>query len=168
MGATELSTSLGVAAPNYVFTAGLLHDVGKIVLGTFVEVDPAPILGLAFDQGLSFEEAEREVLGIDHAEVGAALLEHWGLPGPIAEAVRCHHHPAKVNGDPLVADLVHVADVLALMAGLGTGSDGLHYRPAAESLERLEVTNLVAETATCRMLGRLEELRGLFANALRG
>ena len=53
----------------HAFTAGLLHDVGKVLLGTFVDVDDAPIKELVELDNLTFNEAERMVLGVDHAEV---------------------------------------------------------------------------------------------------
>ncbi|NQT93412.1 MAG: HDOD domain-containing protein, partial [Lentisphaerae bacterium] len=64
IGAEQLAEALGRKPPGHTFTTGLLHDLGKIVLGTFVEVDVAPILEMAFQNQVSFEVAEQHVLGI--------------------------------------------------------------------------------------------------------
>jgi len=159
IGAEELAKALQRPAPSYAFTAGLLHDVGKVVLGTFVEIDSRPIVHMAFKDGLSFEVAERAVLGIDHAEVGAALLEYWQLPDSIVQVVRWHHQPEEVPGDPYVTDLVHAADSLSVECGLGTGVDGLNYCSSRVTIDRLHLRTKVTEAVTCKMLTELQALR---------
>ena len=156
---------LGMHAPNYTFTAALLHDIGKIVLGTFVEVDAAPIMNLAFEDGVPFEEAESRVLGVSHPEVGAILLEEWKLPDEVVGAVRWHQQPEN-NDNPanqIIVDIVHAADALSLMGGFGTGSDGLNYKLSPVVAQRLGLTNAVAEEAVCKMLEGLAEIEVLFA-----
>jgi len=164
VGTERLAEALGLKPPDHAFTAGLLHDVGKLVLGTFVEVDAGPIMELAQREGISFEVAERRVLGIDHAETGAALLGKWELPETIVEVNRWHHNPDGFSGDPLVVDLVHVADALCLMLAIGAGSDGLQYRPSREVADRINLTTLASETAVCGILEGLNELSELFNN----
>ena len=75
-----VAAELNLACRSEAFTAGLLHDMGKIVLGTFVDVDDAPIKEIMRTDQLAFNEAEQMVLGIDHAEVASALLLAWNLP----------------------------------------------------------------------------------------
>ena len=90
------------------FTTGLLHDIGKIVLGTFVEIDDEPIHEIVRIDQLSFDEAERMVLGIDHAEVAAALLRAWNLPDDVVAAVRWHHEPSRADENRRdLVDLMH-------------------------------------------------------------
>lgn len=161
IGAEELAKALEVKPPAHTFTAGLLHDLGKILLGTFVEADALSITALAYGEQVSFEVAECRVLGTDHAEVGAALLEHWNLPGAIVEAVRWHHQPDAAPGDTLVADLVHVADNALTESGVGTGIDGLNYRVSPNALTRLNVDTEDVERVMCTVLTSLEEFRAL-------
>jgi len=164
IGSLELAQALGLRAPDQVFTAALLHDIGKVALGTFVEVAAEPIMALAFRQKVAFDAAERQVLGIDHAELGAVLLEDWRLPPGIVEAVAWHHLPTRFEGkDRLVTDLVHVADQICLVGGIGAGADGSHYRPSEEAVSGLRVTTRVIETVTCRILSGLSELGDLLA-----
>lgn len=165
VGAEQLAFALGIKPPDHAFTSGLLHDIGKIALGTFMEVDATPIMVLAQAEQLSFEVAEQRVLGIDHAEAGAALLDAWELPEEIVMVNRWHHDPKNFPGDPLVADLVHVADALCLQGAIGAGGvDGLQYRPSPEVVERIGLTTLAAETAVCGIMQGLSELSGLFDN----
>lgn len=95
------------------FAAGLLHDCGKIVLMSRLPEPFAEAVALAAREGRPLHEAERAVLGADHAEVGAYLLGLWGLPHPIVEAVAFHHSEQRMAGglDTVVA--VGVANLLA-------------------------------------------------------
>ena len=162
IGAEQLALVLNIKAPDYTFTAGLLHDIGKIVLGTFVKVDVAPIMALANQENVSFDEAEKQVLGIDHAEAGAILLEKWNLPESLVNVDRWHHQPDQFQGDRLVLDLVHVADVLAMMGGLGVGEDGLNYHTSSEVVARLNLTTKITEGVVCKIMSGLKELSSLF------
>ena len=161
VGTERLAEALDIIAPHYAFTAGLLHDLGKIVLGTFVQVDADPIKQIAVEIGVSFDLAEAEVLGIDHAEVGAALLKQWSLPEQLVEVARWHHWPVRCSGDKLVLDLVHLADILCLQAGLGIGSDGLPYRSSPASMSRVGLKANVGEAVICQIMRGLDELSDL-------
>ena len=162
VGSEELARKVGKKVPPHTFTTGLLHDIGKTVLGLFVEVDADPILDVAFEEKVSFEIAERRVLGIDHAEVGAVLLDEWNLPENIVDGVRHHHSPLDCEDDPFVASVVHVVDNLCLERGIGMGIDGLNYWPSPEVIERLHLTAELSEEVAHDVLERLEELRGIF------
>jgi putative nucleotidyltransferase with HDIG domain len=161
IGAEDLAARLDRKAPPHTYTSGLLHDLGKVVLGTFLEVSVGPVLELAQNEQLSFDVAEARVMGVDHAEAGAALLEHWNLPKNISDVVRYHHHPEALKGDTVVVDLVHMADALAIESGLGGGVDGMNYKPSEVVMSRLKVRPQVAEQVVCRMLKELEEFKAL-------
>jgi putative nucleotidyltransferase with HDIG domain len=158
--AERLGVALNGRASDYLFTAGLLHDLGKIVLGTYVRVDAQPITDRACGQGISFDVAERLVLGVDHAEVGAELLTRWELPPAVVQAVRWHHQPEDAP-EAGSADLVHAADALILSSGIGSGEDGLNYRVSNAVAARLGVTSRIEEQVLSETLDALEELRPL-------
>ena len=168
IGAEQISKVMKLGAPDYTFTAGLLHDIGKIVLGTFVAIDVEPIKKLAFEEGVSFEVAEKRILGIDHAEVGAALLECWNLPQMIEVAVRWHHNPSGCEGDKLVADIVHVANSFSMLEGLSPGIDEMNYGASREATERLGIKTKMAEKIICETVSRLDEVREWFADGAGG
>jgi putative nucleotidyltransferase with HDIG domain len=159
VGTEALAAELGLTPPVRAFAAGLMHDIGKLLFGTFLEVEIEPVLALAASEKVSFDEAERQVLGIDHAELGALLLESWHLPGDIVQAVRFHHRPdAAPSHNPLITDLVHVADQLCTMGGLGNGVDGLNYRPSEATLARLGINNHRAERTLSAIMSGLSRL----------
>jgi len=161
IGAEEIAKCMNIKAPFLTFTAGLLHDLGKVVLSTFIEVDVQRIVNLAYSGEASFEAAEAEVLGIDHAETGALLLQAWNLPEEIVNAVKYHHRPDDFEGDALVVDLVHLADSLALTNGLGRGFDGLNYKPSPLVLERRKLEGCSTDDVVAKMIEGIDEFRDL-------
>jgi putative nucleotidyltransferase with HDIG domain len=162
IGTRKLGEILDLQIPDSLFTAGLLHDIGKIVLGTYVDQDATSILSLAFEEGQSFEQAEQQVLGIDHAEVGACLLEHWNLPAELVEVVRWHHEPERLSADTMAVNLVHMADVSCLMAGVGAGLDALSYRPSSKVTAHLGLDMNALIKTVYDSLNELMEVRKLF------
>jgi putative nucleotidyltransferase with HDIG domain len=160
--ATKLAQRLKVNIPEHLFAAALTHDIGKIVLGTFPEVNAKAITAFALDQRITFEQAERKTLGIDHAEVGACLVEHWSLPSSIVDAVRLHHQPERAVQDPLIVSLVHVADVVCLMAGVGASVDALSYRPSSQAMQRLGLQLGILDQIVYDVLNELLKIRTLF------
>lgn len=111
------------------FTAGLLHDIGKSLLTEFLDGTSGEIVAeIAQGQRPDYLAAERERLGIDHAELGHLVACRWQLPDALQAAIRHHHHPAEADPEwrPLVY-AVHLGDILAMMRGYATGSDGMHY-----------------------------------------
>ncbi len=127
---------LKVEAAEEIFTAALLHDVGKLVLGDFVK-DEFKQIETAVSQGISFEMAEKIVLGTNHADVGARILTKWLLPPEIVNAVQFHHAPEASERLSSMLDIVHVANFISMMIGIGIGRDGLQHEPSAEVTERL-------------------------------
>ncbi len=90
------------------FLTGLLHDIGKIALDTcFPEAYAGVLQKVA--QGAFFVEAEREVLGMDHAEAGSLLAAEWSFPQAIIEVIRDHHDP---KPEDFLPNLIHLADLL--------------------------------------------------------
>jgi len=166
--AEEIARALKIQAPDVTFTAAILHDIGKAVLGSFVAEKIAQIEKRLLEVGGAFDDEERESLGIDHAEVGAIILTKWELPAELVDTVRCHHRPGDGKIDQLMTDIVHVADALCLSGGFGTGRDGLRYRPSKSALLRLKINIHVLELAACEAAPRIAEVRTLFADAKKG
>jgi putative nucleotidyltransferase with HDIG domain len=94
------------------FTIGLLHDIGKLITSQFITPEVKMAMRLKVAHGYSPVEAERCMLGADHAEVGAALLYIWRLPEFIVEAVAMHHRPA-IKPVARLSALASVANTLA-------------------------------------------------------
>ena len=161
--ATQVLSNINQApASPEAYTAGLFQDLGKLVLGHFVRVDGNAIGELAFEKGYSFEQAEREVLGIDHAEVGAILLKSWGIGGVIHDAVRWHHEPEQApESSRPVAQVVHIAGQIVNLAGIGGGTDGSQYHPSQQALDDLNIRPKQVEQVMRETLLQLDALQSL-------
>ena len=116
--AEGLVKELKIEHADEIFTAALLHDIGKLVLGEFV-ADGVHKIEQALSQGVAFETAEDMVLGTNHADLGARILKQWSLPAGIVNAVRWHHDPESAEQSDSMLDIVHVANGLCLEIGIG-------------------------------------------------
>ena len=110
------------------FTAGLLHDLGKVVLHHALtpEIQVA-VRARIKEGGCSRPEAERSVVGTDHAEVGAVLLARWKLPDAVVEAV-AHHHQPPAGSPPPLSCVIHLANWIAHTTGSTPGWEGYAVR----------------------------------------
>jgi len=113
------------------FVAGLLHDVGRLVLFLSMPDAMRTALQQAKERGECLHTVEREVLGFDHAQVGAALMSSWNFPGVFTEVVGYHHMPALASRFPVEAAAVHAGDVIA--NGLFIGNSGQPVVPGLEA-----------------------------------
>lgn len=121
------------------FTAGLMHDIGKVVLSLFVEQKFHEIMEVVEQQGVSFQAAEKIILGVDHAEMGGEMARMWDFPDRLRLAITYHHlDKPEAYSDDLTL-LVYLADILTLMFGQDLGSDGLAYTGYPEVLRHFHL-----------------------------
>ena len=121
-----------------VFTPALLHDVGKLVLGTFVKEELEAIQSIAA-KGVPFVVAENMILGTDHAEIGAQILTHWNFPKEVIHAVRWHHDPDSPETVNIQMDIVYLANLLCQTSNTGDGTGGQSVELSPVVIERLGV-----------------------------
>lgn len=120
--ARNLAQRCQVLHPERLFVAGLLHDLGSLVLyQRYPDVLRESLLTSRGNEEVLAQQ-ERELIGFDHAEVGGALLELWGLPDILQQAVTYHHRPT-VPGHSLEVAIVHLADTLANRTDQGSFSE---------------------------------------------
>lgn len=162
IGAQLVAQRAQIPMADTVFTAGLLHDIGKVVLSVWLENKVAALYSLAVHEGVPFDVAERKLLGFDHTEVGRYVAAQWNLPEPILDAVRFHHDPNASQPSSPVADAVHVGDYLTMALGFGLGGDGLQYVLYGEALERLRLSAEDLDQVTDAFVASYERYEALF------
>jgi len=123
-----------------LFTAALLKDIGKVVLSRYVKDLFQEIIAEVREGRLSFVEAEKKILGIDHAELGGRIVERWRFNETLADLIRNHHTPDKASPQDVSLPIVYLGDCICMMLGIGLGSDGLAYRYYAQAADRLHFT----------------------------
>ncbi|MEP0828348.1 MAG: HDOD domain-containing protein [bacterium] len=164
--AESLSTLLKIRDSGLIYTAALLHDIGKIVMGEFVADCFKDIQRIISEKNISFELAEEEILGVSHTEIGAILAESWHFPSVIADCIRWHHNPDLYSQDEPAIDVVHIADATCLMEGIGLGRDDLQYRLSDLAVNRLNLSSNLLELAISQTLLNLEDIENMFRDTL--
>jgi putative nucleotidyltransferase with HDIG domain len=139
LAAKVIAEKLG-AETDLVFTAALLHDIGKLVLSGFLQGSYESAVKEIGNSGQSFAEAEKALLGVEHAEVGGRLLSRWNFPEDLVKAVWYHHNPADAYPHQQLAGYVYLADLVAHSLGKGEGYQSFAIRGRPEVLEMLEIT----------------------------
>ncbi|MBI5365492.1 MAG: HDOD domain-containing protein, partial [Planctomycetes bacterium] len=106
-----------------LFIAGLLHDVGKIVIDQFLHEQFQEVLDLVQSRNILIAKAEEEVLGVTHAEIGSWLFQKWNLSKGLIESAASHHNPALASENVRQVAIVHLADIVCRALQIGSGGD---------------------------------------------
>jgi len=122
-----------------VFVAGLLHDIGKLVVNQYMVDDFGKIQKLIKEKGYTFYEAEQDVLGVTHAEIGKWLAVKWNLPAQLCDAIMCHHTPVKAKKNIFLASLVNFSDYLCKISSIGYSGDDVIPELLPETVEVLRL-----------------------------
>jgi putative nucleotidyltransferase with HDIG domain len=113
--------------PEATNIAALIHDIGKLIMVRYLKTDSETVVKLCEEKNLTFAEAEKELFGCDHAEVGGAMARKWSFPEPITAAIERHHEAEPGNPD-LMLDAVILANLTAKTVGIGLGAAGMNDR----------------------------------------
>jgi len=142
--------------PETAFTAGLIHDVGKVVLDRFFREDLERIIDLLDRHTASMAEVERSIMGLDHGEIGGYVAQRWRLPDVLQEAISYHHKPLDAPSQRQVASLIDVANAIAreLKIGLCLGSES---RPSPDVFSAAGVTPEVYDSVSESLPDLIEE-----------
>lgn len=156
-GARWLAKTQKYSQPDQAFVAGLLHDIGKLVLDELLRYEPSwqAEWSKLQQQGAAFIEMEHWLTGLDHAELGGRIAQQWNLPEVLIEAIAFHHKPEQATIEPCVTYWVHLADAAALMLGIGLGYDGLSYELNETAVRQCKLETLDMGTL---MQAELEQL----------
>lgn len=130
------------AQTNDGFIAGLLHDIGRIILDQHFPDEFQEIMALAGSSELSLLEAERKVLGVTHCDIGYWVTEKWNLPPMLTDSILFHHSPFGCRESYVLTSIVHVADVVSKSFGSYVGED---FTPSPRDESAFRLLNLDAE-----------------------
>ncbi len=151
-GAKIIAADKQPALADDAFSAGLIHDVGKVILDPYILERKGAFEKFMRTDKTSFLGAEREILGFDHGEIAAGICKKWRIPENLAVAIQYHHYPLESDGNVL-ACILHVADAIAMMTGIGGGLDGMFYQVEEKALALLRLD----EPAISLLMGEVVE-----------
>ncbi|MDA8235256.1 MAG: HDOD domain-containing protein [Clostridia bacterium] len=157
MTARDIAKRVKFPAPEEAFVAGLLHDIGKVVLNIHVGNLYQEILDKITTEKIPFTVAEDEILGISHAEIGARVGEKWNLPKDLVDAIGNHHLTDEKLTPQMLTAIIHVADAICLMLGIGLGGDGLMYPLDEKAVKMLGLDDKTIEEILLGVTDYLQE-----------
>jgi len=161
-----LARHVGMEKPMVLFTAGVLHDIGKTILDGFLGDTYQQVVDLLSETSLTFHEAEKQILGYSHAEVGELIMRRWLLPEEIIVSARYHHEPSHYTGGDRVTrqavDLTHLADCLVLTMGIGVGNDGLRYAVDGDLARKYQLNEQVLDRIRVDTLTEIQRLERVY------
>ena len=140
------------------YTAGLLLDIGKVILSRFAEDQFNQIIEKTKDDKTPFNIAEQEVLGFDHPRIGGRIIKKWNLPPILIEAVQYHHQPEKAEINKTLTYIGHFADVISDMLGIGLGSDGLMYVFEENTLDVFGLSKEDMESIMSELVDKIQSM----------
>ncbi len=158
--AGEIAAAVGFDAPDTAYMAGLFHDMGKIILDPYVRERKVLFDNYtATHPEKTLQDAERDILGFDHAVIAAILCENWNLPRSISFGIRHHHQPSSA-GDHQLSHIVHLADYFTIQAGVGTAGTAFCRELDESSLSRVTLDPDTLNAAVEKARQFVENLTG--------
>jgi len=143
-----------------VFTGGIIHNVGKTILAIYVQNTFKDILEEVTKNNKTFNEAEKMIMGYSHQEISAKILEKWNFPEVLKAIVTYYSDPENAPDEhKLEVSIVHIANVLSLMAGIGVGADGLYHQISDKALEAVGIENEQLEALFNRIPEMIKQVR---------
>lgn len=157
-----LAAQKNLISTERLFVAGLLHDIGRLVLYKYFPEQARLILSAAKKTGTSLYEVEKACLGITHEQIAGYLIRKWQLPIPLVKSIAFHHSPNRYP-DSIAADIVHFADIA--VNALGLGHSGEHIIPCFEiqAWEKINLPPSAIKTAIDQTIQQLEVMEIIFS-----
>ncbi len=143
--------------PEEVSIAGLLHDIGKVILKIEISEESSLVDQTALEKQISTYEAEEEILGFNHATVGKWLCKEWHLPNQLADPIIYHHRPRLSRFAQKATAIVHVANVLVRGIGFGFPGDNLVPKIDPVAWKALDISDSLLEEIIREMDEKLQD-----------
>jgi putative nucleotidyltransferase with HDIG domain len=144
------------------FSAGLLHDIGKIILEQFSNDDYVPVLKAAKEQGLPLVMVEKSMLGMSHADVSGMLVDKWQMPNELKGPIVNHHSPLDDKASQDMACIVHYANHLCHVKGSGC-MENETYAPLIKEIEAVLGLGITEETLLEELEKHIQEAEPFFS-----
>jgi len=157
--ANIIANRLGLPDIEEISTAALLHDIGKVIIKIKLSDDYSELLSLIKEKDICMLDAERELLGSDHAEIGELLARSWFLPEKLIEPIAFHHDVMRSSTQFAKTSVVHVADVLVKCSGFGFSGDDYVPRIQPEAWKKLDLKEALVEEIVAELEDRLVDCR---------
>ena len=161
--ANDLAEIKGLKPTSICFTGALLRDIGKVVLDQHVKSAIEPIMKRVKTQAITFTEAERQVLGFDHSQVGAMVAQNWHFPISLQCIIEYCHRPLEANGCFLEASIVHIADSICRKMRIGLGVDDPSYPEDDRIARSVGLHTSQIQGAIDGFSGKMDRINALFA-----
>jgi putative nucleotidyltransferase with HDIG domain len=154
----KLREKIGVGDSDLIFISTLLHDIGKIILSEYVYDEYSKIDKLVNEGKMTFNDAEVSLFTMDHAEIGAKILELWKFTPDVISAVK-KHHTALTEEDTHLDNIVRLADTIAMTMGIGTSIDGLAYSGFSEICRKYSLNNYIIDNIMAESLEEIKKIQ---------
>ena len=138
--AKDIARKIAPGNRHIIFTGALLKDIGKTVLDNFVQDSCEKINHLVKSKSYSFLEAEKKIIGINHAEIGAMIAKVWHFSPKLINIIRHHHLSDESMQKNKDIAIVYLSDCICMMMGIGVGTDGLAYRFHDQVIRELKIS----------------------------
>ncbi|SMC16665.1 HDIG domain-containing protein [Desulfacinum hydrothermale DSM 13146] len=142
-----------------IYTAGLLHDIGKTLLDRQVPDYFDSIFLLVQERKVSFLEAEEEVIGINHQDLGAIVAYRWNFPSEVQTGIRYHHNPLQAKRHKDMAAIVYVANRLVNSICIGASAGDFLYPDSDEVIQTLGITPAMLDSYLVKVIEAMEDAR---------
>ena len=144
-----ITEKIGSSLVNEAHTAGLIHDIGKVILDKYIIEKKEAFKTFLEDEQRTFLSAEKKIIGFDHAEIAFEICKKWNIPNAMTQAIKYHHYPSFSQKDELPY-ILHLADYIATKSGGGYDSDDLLYQLEEGTMNYLgigykDVSTIMAE-----------------------
>lgn len=137
--AETIAEKSGVSNPKFAYTAGLLHDIGKVVLDQYV-ADSAPLFFRSIAQkDVSFLESEKKLIGITHCEAGAFLAKRWNFSDRLTNVIKHHHHPENTENNINLVYIIYLADLIIEKFSAGFDIEKMQTKSFENALTHLKL-----------------------------